>query len=190
MHWLTSFVNLRCCCTTCWPRGPRHAGLTSNDDMRGNTGHSSVGRAPNCRRTQQSDAPWCGSALPAIWGPMSDCESKLAKHRAHPDLNQGPADLRSAALTTELCTHEGYVAGGAIPLLAGAGAPCLSAHASSSSAWRLCSHAGLLSFSRGLIEPASVGCLMVSCARARVCGCVRVSRVASAGVYTDAMEAA
>ena len=25
--------------------------------------------------------------------------------RAHPDLNQGPADLRSAALTTELCTR-------------------------------------------------------------------------------------
>ena len=27
------------------------------------------------------------------------------KWRAHPDLNQGPADLQSAALTTELCTH-------------------------------------------------------------------------------------
>ena len=26
--------------------------------------------------------------------------------RAHPDLNQGPADLQSAALTTELYTHE------------------------------------------------------------------------------------
>ena len=25
--------------------------------------------------------------------------------RAHPDLNQGPADLQSADLTTELCTH-------------------------------------------------------------------------------------
>ena len=25
--------------------------------------------------------------------------------RAHPDLNQGPADLQSAALTTELCTQ-------------------------------------------------------------------------------------
>ena len=29
----------------------------------------------------------------------------LAGKRAHPDLNQGPADLQSAALTTELCTH-------------------------------------------------------------------------------------
>ena len=28
-----------------------------------------------------------------------------ARKRAHPDLNQGPADLQSAALTTELCTH-------------------------------------------------------------------------------------
>ena len=26
-------------------------------------------------------------------------------HRAHPDLNQAPADLQSAALTTELCTR-------------------------------------------------------------------------------------
>ena len=25
--------------------------------------------------------------------------------RAHPDLNQGPADLQSAALAIELCTH-------------------------------------------------------------------------------------
>ena len=31
--------------------------------------------------------------------------------RAHPDLNQGPADLQSAALTTELCTHVLIVAG-------------------------------------------------------------------------------
>ena len=32
---------------------------------------------------------------------------ELDRHakRAHPDLNQGPADLQSAALTTELCTH-------------------------------------------------------------------------------------
>ena len=28
------------------------------------------------------------------------------KARAHPDLNQGPADLQSAALATELCTHD------------------------------------------------------------------------------------
>ena len=32
---------------------------------------------------------------------------ELDRHakRAHPDLNQGPADLQLAALTTELCTH-------------------------------------------------------------------------------------
>ena len=29
----------------------------------------------------------------------------MSKKRAHPDLNQGPADLQSAALTTELCTR-------------------------------------------------------------------------------------
>ena len=28
----------------------------------------------------------------------------MAAERAHPDLNQGPADLQSAALATELCT--------------------------------------------------------------------------------------
>ena len=36
------------------------------------------------------------------------CTSNSSIHhpkRAHPDLNQGPADLQSAALTTELCTH-------------------------------------------------------------------------------------
>ena len=31
--------------------------------------------------------------------------SRRSHKRAHPDLNQGPADLQSAALTTELCTH-------------------------------------------------------------------------------------
>ena len=28
-----------------------------------------------------------------------------ANERAHPDSSQGPADLQSAALATELCTH-------------------------------------------------------------------------------------
>ena len=39
--------------------------------------------------------------------PDVDELDRLAK-RAHPDLNQGPADLQSAALTTELCTHVGW----------------------------------------------------------------------------------
>ena len=30
---------------------------------------------------------------------------QIANKRAHPDLNQGPADLQSAALITELCTQ-------------------------------------------------------------------------------------
>ena len=33
---------------------------------------------------------------------------KLTK-RAHPDLNQGPADLQSAALTTQLCTQAAHL---------------------------------------------------------------------------------
>ena len=41
----------------------------------------------------QQDASW------------QEAETKGQDKRAHPDLNQGPADLQSAALTTELCTH-------------------------------------------------------------------------------------
>ena len=33
------------------------------------------------------------------------CPGDEKDERAHPDLNQGPADLQSAALTTELCTQ-------------------------------------------------------------------------------------
>ena len=36
------------------------------------------------------------------------------RERAHPDLNQGPADLQSAALTTGLCTHELWYKAGRI----------------------------------------------------------------------------
>ena len=36
--------------------------------------------------------------------PCSQMEWRVQR-RAHPDLNQGPADLQSAALTTELCTQ-------------------------------------------------------------------------------------
>ena len=35
----------------------------------------------------------------------------LDANRAHPDLNQGPADLQSAALTTELCTQTSGIIG-------------------------------------------------------------------------------
>ena len=43
-------------------------------------------------------------------GLKSDCAVIISalhgtRQRAHPDLNQGPADLQSAALTTELCTR-------------------------------------------------------------------------------------
>ena len=41
--------------------------------------------------------------------PLTNCGSRfcnvLQNERAHPDLSQGPADLQSAALTTDLCTQ-------------------------------------------------------------------------------------
>ena len=41
------------------------------------------------------------------WTLLQKKESGLSlpERRAHPDLNQGPADMQSAALATELCTH-------------------------------------------------------------------------------------
>ena len=42
----------------------------------------------------------CTVGLKIPWHPF-----RRSRKRAHPDLNQGPADLQSAALTTELCTH-------------------------------------------------------------------------------------
>ena len=47
-----------------------------------------------------------GRLLPfGSFNPMSkEMRGRTAK-RAHPDLNQGPAHLQSAALTTELCTQ-------------------------------------------------------------------------------------
>ena len=37
--------------------------------------------------------------------PPSQSRQSRSEKRAYPDLNQGPADLQSAALTTELYTH-------------------------------------------------------------------------------------
>ena len=51
----------------------------------------------------------------AAWFSLASLPSTMATSngkRAHPDLNQGPADLRSAALTTELCTQLTFVADG------------------------------------------------------------------------------
>ena len=44
--------------------------------------------------------------LRRIWELHCPPVPHLPSQRAHPDLNQGPADLRSAALTTELCTQD------------------------------------------------------------------------------------
>ena len=37
--------------------------------------------------------------------PLPCAPARAMLQRAHPDLSQGPADLQSAVLTTELCTH-------------------------------------------------------------------------------------
>ena len=44
--------------------------------------------------------------IPCVQLAAPRCQGReRSSRRAPPDLNQGPADLRSAALTTELCTH-------------------------------------------------------------------------------------
>ena len=42
--------------------------------------------------------------VPRTWW-CNKVNERGLQERAHPDLNQGPADLQSAALATELCTH-------------------------------------------------------------------------------------
>ena len=56
---------------------------------------------------------WGLAKMILISGHEKRGEKLLSAHgskcpRAHPDLSQGPADLRSAALTTELCTLISY----------------------------------------------------------------------------------
>ena len=53
------------------------------------------------KKTGPSHLTGCGNSPARLYLAFS---SNLLP-RAHPDLSQGPADLRSAALTTELCTH-------------------------------------------------------------------------------------
>ena len=73
---------------------------------------SSKRSAPECykRRKQerkdinQATAPHSGTAWLSLLLLTKWLCSETRK-RAHPDLNQGPADLQSAALTTELCTQ-------------------------------------------------------------------------------------
>ena len=49
--------------------------------------------------------PHADRFLMECWVDVKLAVSCFITWRAHPDLNQGPADLQSAALTTELCTH-------------------------------------------------------------------------------------
>ena len=47
---------------------------------------------------------WVSGTLEICLG-YSPAAAVCFSKRAHPDLNQGPADLQSAVLATELCTH-------------------------------------------------------------------------------------
>ena len=67
-----------------------------------------------CPRRVGSQQKGVARARWHAWGgPASECKTFGSRFwlqacqlaRAHPDLNQGPADLQSAALTTELCTQ-------------------------------------------------------------------------------------
>ena len=57
---------------------------------------------------------WGLAKMILISGHEKRGEKLLSAHgskcpRAHPDLSQGPADLQSAALATELCTHDRWL---------------------------------------------------------------------------------
>ena len=63
-----------------------------------------AGDKATVRRAQLSQNRGIGARFrPLSCRPLYSIAYVIAK-RAHPDLNQGPADLQSAALTTELCT--------------------------------------------------------------------------------------
>ena len=47
----------------------------------------------------------CSVEGPALRAGLENTIDRQVNRRTHPDLNQGPADLQSAALTTELCIH-------------------------------------------------------------------------------------
>ena len=71
--------------------------------------HISDGAASQPLAACRVCAPVRAEPGPAVWLRSCVREQKrrlsCARARAHPDLNQGPADLQSAALTTELCTR-------------------------------------------------------------------------------------
>ena len=102
---LGSIPSVSMSCARAARRKAQQAGQTSNGDMQDNTGYSSVGRACDCRRLQQLDGPGSipGGRIFGIQGRVA--KTNLQRNKAHPDLNQGPADMQSAAPTTEQCTQ-------------------------------------------------------------------------------------
>ena len=64
--------------------------------------HLGLGRVMRCQAEGQNALlPLRGQGLEVV----SRDSLETLRGRAHPDLNQGPADLQSAALPTELCTQ-------------------------------------------------------------------------------------
>ena len=67
-----------------WWQAPRHEASMDGPEHQG--------RMATCKRKHHTQPPQI-------------CAPAQEGTRAHPDLSQGPADLQSTALTTELCTH-------------------------------------------------------------------------------------
>ena len=101
------------CSQHSWCRHPFREGLPSRASSHWGYGATAARLTPD-QKVGSSNL----SALIFCWlgrGMLSECflacpiglkiSPCCLRKRAHPDLNQGPADLQSAALTTELCTH-------------------------------------------------------------------------------------
>ena len=74
-------------------------------------GHSSVGRASDCRHSQRSDGPWFDSGCPDLcfqqWRGLASARPTLKRALYNaicrdPGSNRGPSDLQSDALPAEL----------------------------------------------------------------------------------------
>ena len=82
-----------------WP--PRHHPRETRDCALFDIGIDDMGEIAAAARLVRRDSHAClmlGACL-------ADPQAIAWLERAHPYLSQGPADLQSAALTTELCTH-------------------------------------------------------------------------------------
>ena len=87
------------CTHACWARQVK--------TFQGQTFTESLLEEPAPRLLWPAAVPVCGARLRSKGRRLGMCSSGITMkgNRAHPDLSQGPADLQSAVLTTELCTH-------------------------------------------------------------------------------------